>query len=360
MFEYPAKKPVIFTQNIVRLDGSGMIKIGVICPSEIAYRRFMPALKKINDIEYVGIAYASATEWSGAEETALQNEKIKAERFQATYGGMVFHGYETMLRSEQIDAVYIPLPPALHEKWVKIAIMYGKHALVEKPFTTNRADTENIIRLAKQRKLALHENYMFVFHNQLRYIQQMIHNGEIGEVRLYQIAFGFPRRAITDFRYKNELGGGAFLDCGGYVIRYSSMLLGNGARIVYANLNHTKEFDVDLYGSGAMVDEQGTTVQFAFGMDNFYQCNLKVWGSIGILESNRIFTAPEGFAPECIIYKDEIEEVKKLPVDDTFQKSILRFRECINNDIVRENTYQEILKQAILSGEFIHIGGENL
>ena len=43
------------------------IKVGVICPSEIALRRFMPALMQCEEAEYAGVAAASGNEWYGAE-----------------------------------------------------------------------------------------------------------------------------------------------------------------------------------------------------------------------------------------------------------------------------------------------------
>ena len=42
-----------------------MIRIGIICPSEIAFRRFMPAIQKETRMQYVGVAYATAEEWFG-------------------------------------------------------------------------------------------------------------------------------------------------------------------------------------------------------------------------------------------------------------------------------------------------------
>ena len=42
-----------------------MIKIGVLCPSEIAFRRFLPAVMKVDDIQYCGVAMASEEEWFG-------------------------------------------------------------------------------------------------------------------------------------------------------------------------------------------------------------------------------------------------------------------------------------------------------
>ena len=43
-----------------------MIRIGIICPSEIAFRRFLPALQKALDkFTFVGVAIASPEEWFG-------------------------------------------------------------------------------------------------------------------------------------------------------------------------------------------------------------------------------------------------------------------------------------------------------
>ena len=44
-----------------------MIRIGILCPSEIAFRRFLPALRKCEQFQYVGVATASVNEWFGKE-----------------------------------------------------------------------------------------------------------------------------------------------------------------------------------------------------------------------------------------------------------------------------------------------------
>ena len=77
-----------------------MIRIGIICPSEIAYRRFLPALKENTEFSYAGVAVATKEEWfqeEVAEEKAtavLAKEQEKAEEFQKNYGGEIFDGYE--------------------------------------------------------------------------------------------------------------------------------------------------------------------------------------------------------------------------------------------------------------------------
>ena len=338
-----------------------MIKIGIICPSEIAFRRFLPALQKANEeIQFAGIAIASPEEWFGdiskVSETAIQEqqerEHSKAQGFIDNYGGIIYDSYHAICETPEIDAIYTPLPPALHFKWAKLALENGKHVFVEKPSTTCLADTEELVRLADEKGLALHENYMFVFHDQLKALDKVVEDGVIGQVRLYRISFGFPMRAKNDFRYNKALGGGALLDAGGYCMKYASYLLGDTARLTTAQANHLDGFEVDMYGSATMVNDAGQTAQIAFGMDNDYKCEIEIWGSKGTITSNRILTAPAGFIPTYVIKKNQDFETHELPADDAFYKSILRFIDCVENGNIRKENYQLLLIQETLVERF--------
>lgn len=334
-----------------------MKRIGIICPSEIAFRRFLPALKEAACFEYAGVAIASKEEFVGATDEILEKERAKAQTFVDNFGGKIYEGYSTLIHSNEVDAIYLPLPPGLHYKWAKEALAAGKHILCEKPCTTILANTEDLLNDADQKGLAAHENYMFAFHDQLKAVYDIVRSGEIGDVRLYRISFGFPMRAQNDFRYNKALGGGALLDCGGYTLKYASMLLGPTAQIKYAQSNNIEGFGVDMYGSAALVNEKGVTVQVAFGMDHNYKCELEVWGSKGTIYTNRILTAPAGFVPEVIIRKGNEEEKRNLPADDAFKKSILHFCKCIEDAETRKANYETLLRQARLVERFKQLAG---
>ena len=334
-----------------------MKRIGIICPSEIAFRRFLPALKEAGCFEYAGVAIASKEEFVGATDEVLAKERAKAQTFVDSYGGKIFEGYKTLIHSDDVDAIYLPLPPGLHYKWTKEALAAGKHILCEKPCTTALSTTEDLLKDAEVKGLAAHENYMFAFHDQLKAVDDIVKSGEIGDVRLYRISFGFPMRAQNDFRYNKALGGGALLDCGGYTLKYASMLLGPTAKIKYAQSNNIDGFNVDMYGSAALVNDEGVTAQVAFGMDHNYKCELEVWGSKGTIYTNRILTAPAGFIPEVIIRKGNEEEKQNLPADDAFKKSILHFNKCIEDKAVRKENYLTLLRQARLVEDFKELSG---
>ena len=135
-------------------------------------------------------------------------------------------------------------------------------------------------------------------------------------------------------------------------IKYASLLLGPTAQIKYAQTNNIDGFNVDMYGSAALVNDEGLTVQVAFGMDHNYKCELEVWGSKGTISTNRILTAPAGLVPEVIIRKGNEEEKRFLSADDAFKKSIQHFNHCIENTATREINYQTILRQAQLVEQF--------
>lgn len=337
------------------------IRVGIICPSEIAFRRFLPSLQRVNEFSFAGVAIASPKEWAGdGKVTAdvqaiIAKERQKAQTFIDSYGGKIYEGYQKLIESSDVDVIYLPLPPALHYKWAKLALQSGKHAYVEKPFTTNLKDTQELLAIAKEKKLAVHENYMFIFHRQLQAIKDLISQGEIGKVRQYRISFGFPRRAANDFRYNKTLGGGALLDAGGYCMKYASWLLGTTARLRCANSYFEPEFEVDIFGSCTMTNDEGTIVQMSFGMDCDYKCELEAWGSTGTLTTGRILTAPDGLEPDMVIKHNQEYITRKLPADNAFEKSIHRFYDCLTDESIREDNYRVIEQQSSIVSEFIRL-----
>jgi dTDP-3,4-didehydro-2,6-dideoxy-alpha-D-glucose 3-reductase len=328
----------------------------------------MPALQRAeNKAFFAGIAIASPTEWFGNLEglsevviSEQQNQELnKAKTFINDFGGRIYNSYLSLVTSSDIDALYIPLPPALHYKWAKIGLMNGKHVFIEKPSTIKLTDTKDLITIAAKNDLVLHENYMFVFHKQLDELQEVVRSGEIGEVRLYRISFGFPRRSIKDFRYIKELGGGALLDAGGYTFKYASFLLGETAKMTTAQANYVCDFDVEIFGSATMVNHDGLTAQLAFGMDNDYKCDIEIWGSKGTIIAGRVLTAPVGFTPTYTIKKNQHYETRNLSEDDAFLKSIERFIDCVNDGDKRQENYILLERQESFVDQFRKLSGFN-
>ena len=311
-----------------------MIRIGILGCSEIAFRRFMPALQEVNDIQAVAVAeeYAPA----------------KLDDFCKTYSIEGTNSFEQLLERDDIDAIYVPQPPELHFKWAMKALGAGKHVLVEKPSTTCLDDSDKLVKTARDKGLALHENYMFKYHSQINEIKNLVTSGELGELRLIRANFGFPMRAQNDFRYNKALGGGALLDAGGYTVKLATELLGPSIKVDSAQLNGKAGYEVDMYGSASLSNDDGMIFQMGYGMDCQYMCSLEVWGSTGRLFTNRIFTAPVGYKPTVLIEKGVEKKELILAEDSSFAHSVEAFKEEITSPEKRQAMYDEILLQAKL------------
>jgi len=316
------------------------ISIGILGASEIAFRRFLPALTKDARFHYVGVAYYR-------EQDA---EKVKA--FKEQFGGEVFFGFDSLIHNPDVDAIYVPQPPALHFQYGKQVLEAGKHLFMEKPFTTDEAKTKELIELAKAKDKATIENYMFRFHKQIDRFAEIAHSGLIGQLDHFEVRFAFPLRQLNDFRYNKALGGGALLDCGGYTIMLSNILVGGDGQI-HPNqplFEKEKGFEVDMGGSGTMVSSSaGTRCLFSFGMDHEYACYAKAFGSKGVLVAPRVLTAPSDFDVKFQTWDQNqatLQQEIEIGIDDSFLKSIDNFYSAVISSEKREENYSRILKQA--------------
>lgn len=312
------------------------MKIGVLGASDIAKRRMIPAILKSKFFEYAGVAVATAEEriviHSEKKMDAILESKInKAEKFVELFGGKYYTGYEDLLNERDIEAVYIPLPPALHYYWAKKAIENGKHVLLEKPFTTKFSDAEDLVKIAAEKKVVVLENYGFCFHNQMKKIKTIYESGAIGELRLIRAYFGFPHRDPNDFRYSKKMGGGALLDCGGYVVKAALLFMGNKIKVVGSALNSPKGYEVDLFGNAMLQDENNLIAQLSFGMDNSYKCEFELWGSKGSVISPRAYTAPETISIPLSINSSEGNKIVEVEPDDQFLRILDKFYFEIQN-----------------------------
>lgn len=310
------------------------MKLGILGCSEIAYRRFMPAVKEVEGIEVTAVA----------EEYDVGKLEPFCREYQLEGGD----SFEELIQREDIDLLYIPQPPALHYKWAKMALLNGKHVLIEKPSSICYEDSRELVDIAKKNGLALHENYMFQYHSQIYRIKKMVSEGMVGEIRNIRCSFGFPLREQNDFRYSRQLGGGALLDAGGYTAKLATLFLGGTIWVDGAVLNMLSGFEVDMYGSAQFSNDDGMVCQSSFGMDNSYQCSLEIWGNRGRIYTDRIFTAPENYRPTVYVETTEGKREIELDADMHFKKSIEEFILQTKSEQKREKMYEEILLQARL------------
>ncbi|MEO3875806.1 Gfo/Idh/MocA family oxidoreductase [Nonomuraea sp. B12E4] len=157
----------------------------------------------------------------------------RAAAFAARTSAPRFHaGHAALLESDDIDAVYIAVPHTAHRDVAVAAIESGKAVLVEKPFTVNRAQAEELVKLARSHGVFLMEAMWTRFLPHMVRIRELLAQGRLGDVRLVTAEHGvWFRRNPAHRMFDPHLGGGALLDLGVYPLSFMSMVLGRPSSV---------------------------------------------------------------------------------------------------------------------------------
>jgi predicted dehydrogenase len=90
-----------------------------------------------------------------------------------------------LISSPEIDAVAVVTPVWTHYELAKAALENGKHIFVEKPFTSNVAQAEELIELAAKKKLKIMVDHTFLFTGAVRKIRQLLKEDALGKLYYY-------------------------------------------------------------------------------------------------------------------------------------------------------------------------------
>jgi predicted dehydrogenase len=90
-----------------------------------------------------------------------------------------------VMSSPQIDAVAVVTPVWTHYALTKGALENGKHVFVEKPFTSNAAQGEELINLARRKNLKIMVDHTFLFTGAVKKIRQLLDEGRLGKLYYY-------------------------------------------------------------------------------------------------------------------------------------------------------------------------------
>jgi predicted dehydrogenase len=169
----------------------------------------------------------------------------RAQAFAAKQGiARVHDSYEALLDDPEIDAIYNPLPTALHGRWTRAALDAGKHVLCEKPFTANAAEAREIAELAAKSDRVVMEAFHYRYHPCAARIEQVIASGELGKLERVEGHWCFWMPKFSTNRYDYSMAGGALMDLGCYAVDMVRRYGGSTPEVVSAQAKlHGPEVD---------------------------------------------------------------------------------------------------------------------
>jgi predicted dehydrogenase len=250
-----------------------MIRIGILGAARIAPRGIVTPANGLLGAEVVAI---------GARDLD------RARNFAAQHSiPLAFGSYAELVARDDIDLVYVALPPSAHREWCVKALASGKHVLVEKPFASNAQDAAEMVAAARAAGRHLVEGFHYRFHPLFESALSSLRSGAIGRIRHIEAVFmaNLPDTP-GELRYIEALGGGALMDLGCYCMHWIRTVAADEPTIVSARARCGTP-DVDLEAEAQLAFTSGPTATLKCSMqpeDGGLFRRLRVQGDAGVLE----------------------------------------------------------------------------
>ncbi len=291
------------------------LRWGVLGVSALAGRlAVLPALRASASAELVAIA---------------SRDPARAEAEAVRFGARRSYGtYEGLLRDPDIEAIYIPLPNALHREWTLRAAAAGKHVLCEKPLACTAMEAREMAEACEKAGVLLLEAYMTHFHARHRAALEMALSGRLGRLQFIRSAFTFPANDPQNHRWLLHMGGGSLLDVGVYCLA-PVLALASGAAQALAALSWPAPDGVDSAFSGWLAFEDGLTAAFQTSFRAAEEQTLEIIGTQGRLRIERAFTAGPADDGIELVLTDGSIQVVSIPGNNPYQTMVEHFAEVV-------------------------------
>ncbi len=292
-----------------------MIRVGVLGYSDIARRKFIPALLKSEQAVLVALA---------------SSRPDRAVSLAAGLSVMLMT-YQELVSDPAIDLVYISLPNHLHEEWSIRALEQGKHVICEKPLGLSAASVNRMLKAADRHGRLLFENLMYLQHPQHKAVKALIAAGTIGRVLSLLSEFAFPGPPEGDFRHDPAMGGGAFHDMNRYPLSAAQyFLVGKMHRCFQGSADIEDGLTMSLQADS--ITEAGETFSFltAFGLP--YRSFYEISGEQGFIRVERAYTTPAEMESRITVMVQGGDESFNVPPSDHFLDTIEHVCGLIRSD----------------------------
>lgn len=197
-----------------------------------------------------------------------------------------------MLADPSLDLVYVASPHPFHYSQAKACILAGKSVLCEKPICLNQRQAAELFALAQAHQVLLVEAMMIPHFPAFSALQQLIRNGELGEIKSIQAGMGFSAEKDWQNRVFNpELGGGALLDVGIYPLTLAYLLDESAVNQVASQVEKAPT-GVDMQAQINLTFESGVMAALSCSVGHYIPCQARVLGDQALAEIDNFSFAP--------------------------------------------------------------------
>lgn len=294
------------------------VRWGVISTAKIGTKQVIPAMQQSEICEI----------------TAIASRSLEAAQATASELGIptAYGSYDELLNSDEIDAIYNPLPNHLHVPLSLQAIDAGKHVLCEKPIALTSAEGQQLVDAASAHpELKVMEAFMYRHHHQWQRAKKIVEEGGIGELCTIQSFFSYFNDDAENIRNQPEIGGGGMMDIGCYNVSLSRFIFGREPERVMGIVDFDPRLKTDRLASGLLDFGDGTATFTCSTQLTPYQ-RVNIFGTAGRVEIEIPFNAP--IDNPCKIWHVDGEQRHEiqLPICDQYRIQGDLMSEAILND----------------------------
>jgi D-xylose 1-dehydrogenase (NADP+, D-xylono-1,5-lactone-forming) len=292
---------------------SGKIKWGILGYARIAHMNVMPAITRSSNSEIYAVASRDDSKLKECREK-FNNQKS-------------YTSYDELLDDPNVEAVYIPLPNALHKEWTIKAAQKGKHVLCEKPAAMTERDSVEMIAACKKNNVKFMEAFMYRYTNRTRKVQEILKSGVLGDIKYINSTYRFFLTRMDSIKLKPELGGGSLFDVGCYPINFVGMVTNESPVSVKAEFIADK--GIDLIFSAVLRYRAGIIATINCGFNAFQRVHSEIIGTKGLLEIPDTFLDDEG---DLTLVTDSGSEKIHVEKSDRYRSEVEDFADAIINN----------------------------
>ncbi len=191
---------------------------------------------------FIGPAHVEGLRRNGIQVLGLAENTIEKAREKAAELNIprIYGSLQELLADPDIDVVHLATPNYLHHPHAKAALLAGKHVICEKPLAMNAMESEELVKLAAQKKLVNVINFNIRMYPMSQQARSMVQSGEIGNLFILQGSYLqdwllFP----TDWNWRLEPNQGGSLravgDIGSHWLDLMTFITGLHVEEVYAD-----------------------------------------------------------------------------------------------------------------------------
>ena len=272
--------------------------------------------------------------------------------------------FDEVILHPDIDAIYIPLANEEHTEMALKAIQQKKHVLIEKPMALTKNEVVRITNAAKDNKVVAMEGFMYVFHPQFQFIQQMITSGQLGKIQYAHSMFSFPIQPARYYRINRTMqdGGGALWDIGPYAIHTLRQVMGGVVKRAFAMAKlNTHQADMTMSGILEFNDSRRATFDISF--ECIRRSEFEIFGDKGRLKCHTVWQHEDDVALVTYELNGGQLVTEKIPKGNHFDLEINHFIECVLNnkesdklsmaDTINQAATMEAVYQSIQKSQWV-------